>query len=1349
MVEDRFVRAAPVALAPLGSGFHVAAHVLGHARVVCDARVLEILEWHRRPRTPAQVAKHFGESERGVAFVLKHLVQAQLLVSTTLDPGERIRRAFKSRRANLPKVAPSLPLAAPGGLKKWIPDNWQAREATAFALSEGSCLVLSPCVVSLGVRPGETIALHPLGPRVHLRDRVWQLARAFQRPSTIAAVAKRLGVGSVEELVAACRFLVLRRLLWPSAAAERRTFEALGAELDLGPDAPSVRQWSDPPDQWTDVATPYDWADVSRLEAFGRVALVGQCQINFVGAALQRLAQRHHVYLALHGEATPSDGLSRAGWSAVFVSLAEHGAELHEAAARGEWERARDAVPGIVAAADDIVAAVRRRTGAPVAVVSVAPPALSPFDETSPHRHTRAGVYAELNARLAAALAATSDAFLLDESALLGAERDRVTLDDEYTGAAHHCAFDPRFWMELTQWAGPSFAPTPPFPASASQSGASGAIAVGLFDFLRRRYEPVPVRVVVFDPDTWLWPGTIADKPAAHDSLQRSLGRPDYQFYCGVNEALLAVRARGVKLVCLSPLPEGELREKWNVPGHSTTFVSAEHVDGVVRDACGLEDLLGRLGVSSRECLALGVGRRWAAAESGARVFRGDRWSLKRYLLTAPELTSTTGVSPHRHDAIDSRDADSATVREAGGRGRLSEADVASAVDQAIARHLPALATHRADDLRLLGLDSLTALDLAHDIEASLGVVLADKDLTIASIFRRSTLLEATYRASEAKAGRAPAAFRSARGRASPSSDASDRVVDRIYRHAERGDHPWQIKMVRSSKPNDYEYAGWGALLERAYGYADLFADLGARAGDVVTLMLPQGIPLVAAFVAAVLHDFVPSIVAAPSEKLSEAAFAAWFGEVAARSGTRLVLCDPSHEALVRASVAASSAPSIVVSSVRPLPAARARVASGRAPNRPLLLQHSSGTTGLKKAVLLNEPSVAAQIRHLARALRCDARDVVVSWAPLYHDMGLMACLLLPLLTDLPVVMMSPFDWLASPDLLLREVTRERGTLSWMPNFAFLYTAQRVPEEAMRGIDLSSWRAVVNCSEPVTERAADAFHRRFGRVGLRRSALSASFAMAETSFAVTQVPPGRGLVSTAVDATLWHKQGIARPIGREAGAPQGSVVLTGSGELIGGTELEVVDPNGRAVPEGHAGEIRVRCESLMDGYFGDPEATAGAVRQGWYFTGDVGVMLGREVYVTGRKKDLVIVAGHNVYPHDVEESLGDVRGIKPGRVVAVGVPDDALGTERLVILAETVVEHQATAGELEELAQRVRAHVSSVFGVAVHDVRIYAERTLLKSTSGKLSRARNRALYLERLAAPLLLTVRAGRASTS
>ena len=278
----------------------------------------------------------------------------------------------------------------------------------------------------------------------------------------------------------------------------------------------------------------------------------------------------------------------------------------------------------MVAYLDELVTAVRRQTTAPLAVLSVSPPSLSPLPESAGPHHRRARLYAELNHRLAEALG-DRDASLLDEARFVAAAGgERVVLDDEYTGSAHHCAYNPRFWIGLTQWPASGAkrdAAVATYPVGDPQTGASDAIAAGLFDFLRRRHERRPVRAVIFDPDTLLWPGHLRDKPAAHESLQRALGRPDYQFYCGANEALLAVRARGVKLVCTLTLASNTVREKWNVPAASTVMVSADHLAGIASGAPELERLLGELGVRADE-RSVRRPRRGAEARGRARVPR-------------------------------------------------------------------------------------------------------------------------------------------------------------------------------------------------------------------------------------------------------------------------------------------------------------------------------------------------------------------------------------------------------------------------------------------------------------------------------------------------------------------------------------------------------------------------------------------------------------------------------------------------------------------------------------------------------------------------------------------------------
>jgi acyl-CoA synthetase (AMP-forming)/AMP-acid ligase II len=173
-------------------------------------------------------------------------------------------------------------------------------------------------------------------------------------------------------------------------------------------------------------------------------------------------------------------------------------------------------------------------------------------------------------------------------------------------------------------------------------------------------------------------------------------------------------------------------------------------------------------------------------------------------------------------------------------------------------------------------------------------------------------------------------------------------------------------------------------------------------------------------------------------------------------------------------------------------------------PDDIVLLQHSSGTTGLQKGVALSHQAVINQLESYRLAIRMTDEDVIVSWLPLYHDMGLIACYLMPILLGVPLVLMSPFDWVRGPYRLLQAVSKYKGTLSWLPNFAYNFCARKIRDRHLEGVDLSSWRAISNCSEPMRWESHQAFYERFKGFGLRYEALTTCYAMAENVFAVTQ-----------------------------------------------------------------------------------------------------------------------------------------------------------------------------------------------------------------------------------------------------
>ncbi len=520
-----------------------------------------------------------------------------------------------------------------------------------------------------------------------------------------------------------------------------------------------------------------------------------------------------------------------------------------------------------------------------------------------------------------------------------------------------------------------------------------------------------------------------------------------------------------------------------------------------------------------------------------------------------------------------------------------------------------------------------------------------------------------------------------------------------LARHASDDDGAEFLRLMHAGA-EDQVFA-YAELIEAARSWSARFAADGLEAGDRVIVILRHSADLYAAYLGALLGGQVPAMFSFPSPKFSEEQYFENVGALIAGAGARMVVAYPELAAKLadREAGALGDARLLTPGDPRP-PAAEAPEPADPDPSAAAFVQYSSGTTGLKKGVVVSHRALLAQIEAYGDAIAAGPGDRIVSWLPLYHDMGLITCLFLPLLRKVSLVAMSPFDWVAQPALWPQAASTHRATLSWLPNFAYAFMAANVPDAALSGVDLSSLRGVVNCSEPVTAASHDAFVRRFAEHGFERDALASSYAMAENVFAVTS-------------------GGFGTPI------PAGPTVVS-SGRALPGTEIRIAGPDGRDVEGGQVGEVVLRSDCLMEGYDGNPEATAEAMRDGWYFSGDLGYLDGRDLYVTGRVNDLVIVGGRNVYPQDVEQVVHEVDGVTAGRVVAFGVRDERQGTEGLVVMAET------DGDDDDEIRRAIHAAVAERTEVVPADILLVEPRTLLKSSSGKLARGANRELYLER-----------------
>ncbi len=518
-------------------------------------------------------------------------------------------------------------------------------------------------------------------------------------------------------------------------------------------------------------------------------------------------------------------------------------------------------------------------------------------------------------------------------------------------------------------------------------------------------------------------------------------------------------------------------------------------------------------------------------------------------------------------------------------------------------------------------------------------------------------------------------------------------------------------------------------LIEGAAGYAKTYQKHGVLPGEVVILILQHGVDLVYAFWGAVLHGAIPSIMPYLTEKLLPERYRHDLEALISVTKPAAIVTYPEFEGEVRPALKeGDSVRTLILSDSIEKPCTPdfdQLGGSKRNPTDVVLLQHSSGTTGLQKGVALSHQAIFKQLDNLCAALDYRKEDVIVSWLPLYHDMGLIAGFLLPILTGHHLVLLSPFDWVKAPQRLFHSITKYMGTLVWLPNFAYYFCAQKTRDRHLDGVDLSSVRGVINCSEPVRDDGHRVFLEKFKPYGLAENALAVSYAMAENVFAVTQTKINQPLFFEDIDRDSLQSEKIALP------TIDGKAVvrMVSCGKPIPNVEIKIVDPNGNSLENRQVGEVAVKSNCMLNEYYNRPDATQKTIMQdGYFLTGDFGYMVGQELFITGRKKDLIIVGGKNVYPMDIEQLAMEVDGVHPGRVSVFGVFDETKGTEDVVLVAEVDTKDEA---ERQRITDEIRAVVNRGSAIALRQIYLVDQGWMVKTSSGKNSRYANRERFLE------------------
>lgn len=520
---------------------------------------------------------------------------------------------------------------------------------------------------------------------------------------------------------------------------------------------------------------------------------------------------------------------------------------------------------------------------------------------------------------------------------------------------------------------------------------------------------------------------------------------------------------------------------------------------------------------------------------------------------------------------------------------------------------------------------------------------------------------------------------------------------------------------------------GWPEIRRRARIVAAGLQALGIERGECVGLIFPTGPEFIAAFFGCHLAGAVPVPLYPPVRFGRLAEYHRQTSTMLRAADARLVLADRLVRRVLGETVELAGL-ELGCRTLGDLPTAELRKVRIE-PSDLGLVQFSSGTTVDPKPVALSHRALLAQTRILNRLWPevSDERPTGVTWLPLYHDMGLIGCILPAL--DLPseMTLIGPEVFVARPAIWLRALSRYRAMISPAPNFAYGLCTTKVRDEEMDGVDLSHWRVALNGAEPVAPGVLRAFQERFARWGFRPEALTPVYGLSEAALAVTFSELGRPFTARRFDRDELASRGV----GRESDA---GLELVSVGKPVPEFAIELRSATGDRLPEGAVGRVWARGPSLMEGYLGRPEATAAALREGWLDTGDLGFLCRGELYLTGRAKDVLILRGRNYAPEGVEHAADGLPGARLGCVVAASWMPEGAETEHLALFLEHAKE--ASPDEMARLPEAARAAVLATTGLNVDEVVVLAAGTLPRTSSGKLRRAETLRRHLDSTLAP-------------
>ncbi len=620
---------------------------------------------------------------------------------------------------------------------------------------------------------------------------------------------------------------------------------------------------------------------------------------------------------------------------------------------------------------------------------------------------------------------------------------------------------------------------------------------------------------------------------------------------------------------------------------------------------------------------------------------------------------------------------------------------------------------------RELGLDSLSRMEILARIEKHFHITLPEKLLVEAESPRDLMLAILSAQGQRISSQPAPV-VPSETGTALPTPAHAQSLMEVLSWHCKH--HPHRTHIQFYSDEGEGKTITYQRLLERAENIAKALQYFDIQANDTVALMLPTGEDYFFSFFGILLAGAIPVPIYPPARPSQIEDHLLRHSKILDNCQAKALITIPEARHVARLLKSSVTSLERIMTPDQLEESQHGLLLIAKQPDDIALLQYTSGSTGTPKGVILSHFNLLSNIQAMGETVKANSNDTFFSWLPLYHDMGLIGAWLGSLYFGSRLVIMSPLSFLARPSRWLWGIHRYRATLTAAPNFAYELCLKRTTDADLEGLDLASLRAMFNGAEPVSPLTLERFSTRFEQYGLNRKVLMPVYGLAENSVGLTFPPLGRGPLVDTIQRETFSRTGRAVPCSKADKALQ----FVSCGIPLVGHEVRIVDHQGRELPERQEGSLEFRGPSSTRGYYRNPEATAKLFDGDWLISGDRAYMANGEIYLTGREKDVIIHAGRNLYPQEIEEAVGQIEGVRAGCVAVFGSQDPKTGTERLVILAET---RETDPQKKKALETKINEVVLAVTGSAPDKVILAFPGTVLKTSSGKIRRSACRELY--------------------